>query len=735
MHYFPFMNNYCFKNFGKYLKSEKSSDLKIYFFLFLITIAGYYNISFFIHPLKWDMIDQVYPYRYYIGECLKNNYFPYWMPYQLLGLPVCADPQGGVWYPFTWLIGLFAGYNIYTISVEYILHIFFASIGFYVLSKNTGFSKWTAFILAICYMFSGFIVGNSQHLSYIIAATWIPYILNSYILLIKRKKFFHAITTAFFLFLLATGGYPAFWIILGYHLLVIFIAYSVWLFIRKRYKDFIQFFKLNSVALIVFGLLALSFFVSVLYNKDQIGRFGSTSLEDALSNPFSPQCSLSFIAPYSVAGNAEFLNTDVSMANAYFGIFSLAFFLLYFFQKKSRISIVILIIGFINLLFAFGGYLPFRGFLFHYLPLMNMFRFPSVFRYFAIVAFLLTTGFSMQYFFDKKNKSYLYILGSIILLFCITIITLRINGYLNLKNITINLAWQFPNDTTVAQRAAFHLIIQSALLVCFLLINYLKKIKIQYLILGFVLIDLLIATKLNSPCTVYYDNFRSKEIRTFENQNFIHGFPAPLMPVSACSDSTGAYQCFWRNLSIFYQRPAYDGYNPFQIRTYTNLVDYQGAYFKKIKQNKLFYFADTLIKNFDSITANNFGQQGMVFTENDFPFFQQKKQAGQNITIAKLTPSSAQATAVCSDSCLLVFFQNFNKGWLATINNNPTKIYRVNHTLNSVILPPGKNEITFSYKPQPIIIARFISQVSLILVVFCLIVFRIKKTAKDQEKT
>ncbi len=720
--------NKRFKFSGEYLNAEKIFDLKIYFFLLLIILVGYYNVSLMIHPLKWDMIDQPYPYRYYIGECLRHGFFPYWLPYQQLGIPVCADPQSGVWYPITWVFGFFSGYTIYSLSAEYMLHVFLAAAGFYLLGKNLGLSKVAAFILAVSYAFSGFIIGNSQHFYYIIAAAWIPFILNSYLLLIKHHKVIYAVSTALFAYLLTTGGHPAFWIILFYHLAAIFIIYSVVLFFKKGHAQQPgRFFILNLTAVAIYALVTLSYFVSVFYNQDQVGRLGGTTLEEALSGAFTPQCALSFVAPYAVTSNTAFLKTDISMANAYFGIVALVFFVLYFFHKRSKLSIAILITGILNLLASFGSYTPVRGLLYHYVPFMDYFRFPSVFRYFAIVSFLLIAGFSMQAFFDRKDKKLFYIVLVFIIAFITTVIGLRTSAYLNLKNIALKLAWEFPNDTCVSQRLAFQLLIQAGWLVLFLLALRFLKVKTAFLVLAFVILDMCSASMLNSRSTVYSEKLKSVEMRHFEKQNFVNGFPIPDMPISQCSDSSGYYQHYWRNLSIYYKRPAYDGYNPFQIKNNVRLVDHQTSFFKTIKKNKLFYFADTLINGFDSIMAASHGRQGMVFTEGGLPAIRSFNNKDQKIKITGFSPNEVRLTAECSDSSLLVFFQNFNKGWQATINNSGTQIHRVNLTLNSIVVPPGKNEITFSYKPLPVIIARVISLGSLIGILLFLIIISFRK--------
>lgn len=717
------------RSLREYFRSEKSFDLKVYFFLALIIVWGYYDVSFFIHPLKWDIIDQALPYRYSIGECLKNNIFPYWQPYQQFGVPFYADPASGVWYPIAWAFGYISGYNIYTISIEYLLHIYIASVGFYLLAKNLGLSKWAALISAVCYTFSGFIVGNSQHLVYIISAAWIPLVLNSYINLMRYKKMLYALTTAFFLYMLTTGGYPAFWIILFYHILAIFIIYSIYLLTRKNTKDWKRFFTLNIVTIAVYAVLTLSYFVSIIYNKDAIGRLNSTAIQDVLFSPFSPKCMVSFVAPYAVTGNMEFFNTDFSMANAYIGIVALLFFILYFFQKKSRLSLAILIIGIINLLIAFGGYLPLREFLYHYVPLMNLFRFPSIFRYFTIIAFILIASFSMQTFFENRSKKLVFVSIALLLALFATILVARTYDYLNLKNIITDLAWKFPNGTTILQRIAFQVTVQLGLVLMFVLIYRFLKIKIQYLLLFFVLVDMVFATRLNSPCTMFYKDFQSKDIRIFEKNNFVKGFPVPDKPVAEYSDSTGYYMCYWRNLSSYYKRPAFDGYNSFQINTCERLKENHYRFFKEIKKNKLFYFADTVINKFDSLTALSYGRQGMVFTEDDLSGITVGANKTNKVEITDFSPNKINVSTDCEGQALLVFMQNYNKGWKAKINNDDLKIHRVNLTLNAVVVPPGKSFITFSYKPTPVVIARYVSLFAGVITLLCLAYISIfKKT-------
>jgi len=45
-----------------------------------------------------------------------------------------------------------------------------------------------AIIMALSYSLSGFFVGNAQHINWLIAAAWIPWLLNSFLSIYYQRK-------------------------------------------------------------------------------------------------------------------------------------------------------------------------------------------------------------------------------------------------------------------------------------------------------------------------------------------------------------------------------------------------------------------------------------------------------------------------------------------------------------------------------------------------------------------
>jgi hypothetical protein len=224
--------------------------------ILLVAIIAFWQIVFFIHPVKYDILDFNYPWRYFIGECLQHHKLPLWNPYQLIGYPAYADFSSGAWYPFAWIIGYTTGYNIYTIGLEFVFHVFMGGLGFYTLAKTLKLNNKTAFIAGISYMLSGIFIGNAQHFTYVISACWLPFVLNYYLKMINEAEYTDSIKAALFLFLTITGGYPAFTIILFY-LLLLFLVYNAYkLLIDKQFKMLQKFVTKNVLFLITTLLLS-----------------------------------------------------------------------------------------------------------------------------------------------------------------------------------------------------------------------------------------------------------------------------------------------------------------------------------------------------------------------------------------------------------------------------------------------------------------------------------------------
>ena len=77
-------------------------------------------------------------------------------------------------------------------------------------------------MLAVGWMLSGFMVGQAQHLGYIVCAAWLPFVYYYYLDFSKHPRWQSATKLALVLFLLLSGGYPGIFVTAGYSLLGMF---------------------------------------------------------------------------------------------------------------------------------------------------------------------------------------------------------------------------------------------------------------------------------------------------------------------------------------------------------------------------------------------------------------------------------------------------------------------------------------------------------------------------------
>ena len=697
-----------------------------YFLLLLSAVAALWPVVSMQHPLKYDMTDQAYPWRYFIGQCLQDGILPLWNPYQLLGSPIHADPQSSSWYPVTWFFGFLFGYNIYVLSIDFVMHTFLAGMGMFYLAKQLKFKDEAAFLMGISYMLSGFFIGNAQHFMWIISGTWIPFIIGAYIHLKEKPSFDAAIRLGLAFFMIMTGGYPAFIFLLIYFLLALFIIQLVEYIRKKDYREMLRFAKFLSLSAIFTILAGMVILISVYHVQDAMTRGGGVTIRQALFGAFTPKSFISFILPFAAIRDMEYYGTDLSMSNGYFGMFMLVFFFAGLMIRRPKVINLFLIWGLFCLAASVGSALPVRELLYHYVPFMNLFRFPALFRIFFILSFIVVGGYAYNEW--RTNKMMLnlnliipvMIIGSLILGFVIFSIY---RGNLDMKDFISTQLFIFSDKTSITQHIFFQGLIQLILLVFFLLLMTRWKMK-KYALAGMLFIaavDMTIAARLNGAYTVYYQGFKSKDIYDHAKQ-FPDGFPLPdNRPVYMNRDTKGmVYQALWRNMNIFHKQVSWEGYNPLHLKGFEEMADNHVKLFETILQNPLIYLSDHICP-MDSIAVyeqdSNFLINRIYLDNNDFKRisnFEFRVSEGDTVFLTDFSPVKVQATSKTGEKALVNLLQNNYYGWKARIDAQPTEVITGNMSFLSVMVPAGVHEVVFYYDPKGVKVGFWISLISLI---------------------
>lgn len=689
-----------------------------YFLLIAVACIGYWQVAFFQNTLKWDVIDQYYPWRMFVVQCLREGILPFWNPYEQFGYPMHADPQSGVWYPVVWLFALFGNYTVYSVQLEYMLHVIGGGVGMMLMLRSFNNSHPVSFLLACCYMFCGLYVGNAQHLTFVIAACWLPFVLNTFKNMTEQPAYKHSFLFALYCYLLLSGGYPAFTISVFYVLLIIG-SYHVFNLSRSGKKQQLKKFLSVSVTAVMLSVLtAAGLLLSVYQSNGYLARTEGLSYAIASQGPFSPQSLISLLLPLASTKDPSFFGTDISMSSIYVGLLVLIGFFVFLFQRKTKIEKVILGFTIVFLLASFGKYTPVRKWLFDFLPMMDLFRFPSVFRLFVIIGLLLMAASSLSKTLEfKKVKWHIVVLLFITLLsFLVYMFAYDASPFSS----SFSSWFSYINNLSFNDAVALQALLQGVVLAALIFIiksNNSEGKKWRLLVLVSVA-DMMLAAQLNIPINVINENETNVTASAVDAKG-IKNFPVPLLREEKFNnDSTGFVSPFWRNLNLFYKQPAWDGYNSFQLSNYIKFVDHETLRNQQLNNNWL-YFSDTLVYFTDSIIPVESLQKGIVYVNaKDKGKLSDEKGSNSSIAINEFKPGCMKATVgVKAISANLTWMQQYYPGWKVFVNGKEVdQVVITDYLFMSLQLPQGNHEVAYCYDNKPVYMAGCITIIMLMLI-------------------
>ena len=649
------------------------NNFQILFILFFGLICYYF---LWLNPfsMKWDLAEQYLPWRHFLGRSLQNGNIPYWNPFQLGGYPSYADPQSGFWYYPAWAIGMLFGYTMRTIELEVLSLILLSGIGFYKLLLRLELQKNTALLFSLSYMCSGFIVGNAQHLTWISAAAWLPWLFYHYLYIRKDIKNLNTIWFLIVLYLFISSSYPAFAIVSAY---LMFIDQVVLFFSSKQKLNFFlqKIFLLFSIIVILFPIL-----YSLDTSIDYFSRGDSLSLKKVLQHPFSWQSLLSLIAPFASFKNPDLFKTDISMSNAYIGIFPVIIILLSLINGSIKKNLSWLIASIVFLLIGFGDQTPLRTLLYEYLPGFNLFRFPALFRLFFIISILIYSAkqFESINFYSKKTT---YLLISILSIFLISIIW-NLNSWHPFQITSLSKLYKEFETTTFIQHIIYQFALLSITIALFIWI-VLKKKSILYIII-ITCIELIVSVRLNAMATMVLETHTVEVDKLIPDSSNPYGIPNNSSLIKNIDQN---YEYRWPlnwNMNCYYGQIAIDGYNPFVLKTFNSLSDSKLK--DSIWNNGWYYLVDSIIQCDTPYSINGSSSDAdisnIIFNPTEFKFEIDSKE-GSNI----------------------VFAQNPYPGWKSFIDEHQTDITTINFAHQLIQVPQGKHTVKWVFEDKTL---RFI---------------------------
>jgi len=330
--------------------------------------------------------------------------------------------------------------------------------------------------------------------------------------------------------------------------------------------------------------------------------------------------------------------------------------------------------------------------------MMNLFRYPSLFRIFAILGFLLLVGLAFRNYQPtlSSHKDWLRLrISTLALLLGIGSIFI----YALQKS-----AWRFPeqfsaeslitffNTSNNSEMVLIQAPIQIILLSLLLFKSYIKKgIPFLRFVAILLLVDLFLAVQLNSFLTI------TSEARVAPLQEKIdtypNSFPVPDEKIINVSHhGNKATYPIWYNLNILQKRVANNGYNNFKFRAFRSFKDRQGH--EKILDHFLLYRPDNPSLDSTGLTLRD------------------------QIIIKNFTPNKIEAKVNFKEAGELVLLQYFYPGWSVQLDGKDIPAFQKEELFLAVNIPAGEHQLSYTFYPKyfiPCLLLSFGSLLGLLL--------------------
>lgn len=537
------------------IKKTLFHNLQPYLILVMAALVAYLPVTTMFNALKNDAITLDYPIKFFINECLQNNVRPFWMNTWAMGFPLESILTWSYFSPLQFLAGNLFSYNLYLFHLEFLTYIILAGWGmYYLLNKHISHQQNLNTVLSCSFMLSGFMVGSSQWMAYVAAAALLPFVLASYLNLIRVPSAKNSMLFTATFYLMLTGSYPAFAVVTVY-VLVLLLLYVL---ASRRSKPNADFDGKKLAFYLAFTVISMTALYSCcLYYS--IGVFQHVERGNPInsdtpffgSNYLHPKGLLSLFVPFS-STRFSAINTEGTMNNTYIGLLPLLLLPLSIFfnlKKKGSRNLLVLLAAICFLLLSFGSFTPFREAI-NILPGFSYFRNSALLRLFSIIAILtyFSATFSSKGLKDIKTafaKKMLAITAAAII-FMMASMALY-NGYsfygkeLNLtpvKNLIENLSF---SDTLLFGSGLQIMILIAALV-------FYKKNKWRFVFAVF-LVDVVVNTLV---CTPFF-TVGSHSVKETNEQylKISRGFPVQTAPPSQVATQFSLNGATWNHLNVF----------------------------------------------------------------------------------------------------------------------------------------------------------------------------------------
>jgi len=371
-------------------------------------------VLWFTHEMVWggkvpfyrDLGPIYYPMRFSLAQSLKAGELPLWDRHVAMGFPLLANFQSGTFYPphLVFLILPFFG----AIRALFVFHYLVAATGVYCLCRRWSYSPSLALIGAVLFTFGGYTVSLTNLLPFFQSAVWLPWILLAGERCFSSKGSKGFLFLTFLLLVQFLSGIPEIYA-MSLGLLCINGLRFRGLEGNVTYRRLIFLFLGTNI--LVVGLAM----VQILPTAE---LFMQSRAHHTISYPLSVRWSLHplrlvnlffldrEVLPSAANGlNIFFTKGSPYILSLYMGAIALPAICFWFWGSSLKEKTILLALITVALILAMGGYTRIYFFLYHYIPLFSLIRYPEKFFFLAQALLLYISLRGLSFFLHPSGST------------------------------------------------------------------------------------------------------------------------------------------------------------------------------------------------------------------------------------------------------------------------------------------------------------------------------------------
>jgi hypothetical protein len=376
-------------------------DFLIVVLLLLLPVISFSELFLSDKTLFRSDISRIhYPLAVLKARSFSSGQVPVWNPYILFGFPQLADQDVLALHPLN-LFFLFPLKPHVALSYFVVAHFILAGIFSYLMARSLQMSRVGAFITAVTFALSGYLMAQLSNLPIMTGSAWFPLTFFLFVKTLQTMRPTYAVLCGGAIALQILASHPQ----VVFYSLLILGSYGVFRFIRLWRGDEIGIQDKRKTAIRLVALLALAVLVGLALAAIQIAptwemkglspRATGVSYQTMTSYSLPPHNLLTFLFP-NILGNPVIGYTGqmhFQELHVYVGILPLLLIPWAWARRKRDGHVAfftILAAG--SLLLALGRHTP----LYHllvYVPGFNFFRVPARWLFVATISFSVLAGY------------------------------------------------------------------------------------------------------------------------------------------------------------------------------------------------------------------------------------------------------------------------------------------------------------------------------------------------------